>query len=272
MFAIGAFADLSGISAKALRLYDRMGLFRPAWTDAATRYRYYSAAQLPELRRIVALRNTGMPLAEIARVRHPLDLRAALEQRRRELEAQRADLERRLAALAIRFDSTNGDDTDSALDTADVVVRTLEPQLVASRAIASHEDVADAFYELETHVRNAGARAPRPPGVVLGDDAEAQRIFVPIRRLVPAGERITVERLASVRAATTLHHGSYAGLGEARASLDRWIERAGMAPSGSLRILYLQFGAERELQVPSAFIVERDADFVTELQQPVASA
>src|SRR3954453_20322191 len=60
VFTIGAFAGFSGISAKALRLYDRMVLFRPAWTDGATGYRYYSAAQLPELRRIVALRDTGM--------------------------------------------------------------------------------------------------------------------------------------------------------------------------------------------------------------------
>src|SRR4051795_1228036 len=124
-----------------------MGLFRPAWTDTATRYRFYSAAQLPELRRIVALRDTGMPLAEIARVRQPTELRAALEQRRRDMEAQRADLERRLAALAIRVDSGG----DGAADGTDVVVRTLEPQLVATRVVGSDEDVGDAFYELETH-------------------------------------------------------------------------------------------------------------------------
>src|SRR4051794_33706659 len=112
MFAVGAFANLSGVSAKALRLYDRMGLFRPAWTDSATGYRYYSAAQLPELRRILALRDTGMPLAKIAEVGRPADLRAALEVRRRELEAQRTDLERRLAALAIRVDSADDGASD----------------------------------------------------------------------------------------------------------------------------------------------------------------
>jgi hypothetical protein len=36
-----------------------------------------------------------------------------------------------------------------------------------------------------------------------------------------------------------------------------------------MRILYLQFGAEPELRVPRGYVVERDADFVTELQLPV---
>jgi DNA-binding transcriptional MerR regulator len=268
VFAIGAFAHLSGVSAKALRLYDRMGLFCPAWTDAATGYRYFSAAQLPELRRIVALRDTGMPLAEIARVRQTSDLRPALEQRRLELEAQRADLERRLAALAIRIDAPARGEADAA----DVVLRMLEPQLVASRNLTADEDVGEAFYALETQVRDAGVRAPRPPGAVIGGDDERRRIFIPIRRPLPTTARITVERLAATRAATVLHHGGYARLGDARATLDRWIGRAGMVPSGPARILYLQFGAETELRLPSAFLVERAADFVTELQQPVMAA
>jgi hypothetical protein len=69
--------------------------------------------------------------------------------------------------------------------------------------------------------------------------------------------------------ASVLHRGSYAGLASARAALDRWIDAAGLTPAGPLRVLYLQFGAEPELRVPRAYLVERDADFVTELQQPV---
>ena len=62
MFTIGSFAELTGVSAKRLRHYDTLELFRPAWTDPDSHYRYYLAAQIPELQRIVALRDLGIPL------------------------------------------------------------------------------------------------------------------------------------------------------------------------------------------------------------------
>jgi hypothetical protein len=37
-----------------------------------------------------------------------------------------------------------------------------------------------------------------------------------------------------------------------------------------MRTLYLQFGAEPELRVPPGWVVQRDADLITELQLPVA--
>ena len=90
MFRIGEFASLGGVSAKMLRAYDALALFRPVWVDPTTSYRYYSPAQLPELRRIVALRHVGVPLAEIAGlVAGGEDLRAVLDRRRSELERER---------------------------------------------------------------------------------------------------------------------------------------------------------------------------------------
>ena len=47
-----------------------------------------------------------------------------------------------------------------------------------------------------------------------------------------------------------------------------WVAAAGLVPTGPLRVLYLQFGAEPELRVPRGYLVHRDADFVTELQHP----
>jgi hypothetical protein len=34
-------------------------------------------------------------------------------------------------------------------------------------------------------------------------------------------------------------------------------------------VLYLQFGADPTLRLPGGWVVERDADFLTELQLPV---
>ncbi len=72
------------------------------------------------------------------------------------------------------------------------------------------------------------------------------------------------------RAATLLHRGDYDTLPAARRALVAWAAAAGYAPTGSMRTLYLQFGAEPELRLPRGWVVDRAAEFVTELQLPVA--
>ena len=64
----GGFARRSGLSAKALRLYDRIGLLRPAEVDRANGYRPYHESQLYAARLIVLLRRLDMPLAQVAAV------------------------------------------------------------------------------------------------------------------------------------------------------------------------------------------------------------
>ncbi|HET9456955.1 MAG TPA: MerR family transcriptional regulator [Candidatus Limnocylindrales bacterium] len=291
MFTIGPFARLAGVSPKMLRSYDALGLFRPVWLDRTTGYRYYSPAQLPELRRIAALRDVGIGLAEIGRlVAGGGDLRAALERRRAELEVERAEIDRRLAALDIHVRHTAGGAFDPAagpfdpaagpFDAAggagdgsggglDVVVRPIGPELVASREVGEAEDDADAFSELETYVRDRGRRARRPPGALV-DEGSIWTIYVPLSGPVPPSGRIDVRRLPACRAATLLVRGPYGGIVGARATLEAWVAAAGLRSAAPLRIVYLQFGAERALRIPPGYVVERATDYVTELQLPVA--
>lgn len=65
LLTIGQLADRSGLSLKALRLYDELGLLPPARVDPASGYRYYDAGQLDGARLIGLLRQVRMPLAEI---------------------------------------------------------------------------------------------------------------------------------------------------------------------------------------------------------------
>jgi DNA-binding transcriptional MerR regulator len=63
--SISEFARRSRLSPRALRLYDELGLLAPARVDAATGYRFYTADQVETARLIAALRQLGVPLAEI---------------------------------------------------------------------------------------------------------------------------------------------------------------------------------------------------------------
>ena len=267
MFRIASFAELAGVSPKVLRDYDRRGLFRPAWVDPESSYRLYSPAQLPELRRILGLRDLGVGLTEIYRlVTARADLRGTLEHRRATLEAERRELDRRLASLGITL-AAGG----SSVPLPDIVVRSLRAELVATLDVARvrGHDVGRAFYELELAVRDAGVRAPRPPGALVGTgDEERDRsvVFVPIRRGAPG---IASRRLPACRAATALHRGSYGALPRTWRALDDWISAAGLRPLEPARVLYLQFGAEADLHLPARYLVEDDERYLTEIQVPL---
>jgi DNA-binding transcriptional MerR regulator len=65
LLSIGSFADRTRLSRKALRIYDRSGLLRPAEVDPDTGYRRYRPGQVPAGRLIGLLRGAGLGLAEI---------------------------------------------------------------------------------------------------------------------------------------------------------------------------------------------------------------
>src|SRR5881394_833082 len=66
LMAIGRFARLTGLTVKALRHYDELGLLRPAAVDADTGYRSYSSAQLARAEAIRMLRRLEVPLDDVA--------------------------------------------------------------------------------------------------------------------------------------------------------------------------------------------------------------
>src|ERR1700678_1345563 len=65
---IGEFASRSRLSARALRIYDELGLLAPTRVDEDSGYRFYEPGQLKQARLIAALRQLQVPLAEIKAV------------------------------------------------------------------------------------------------------------------------------------------------------------------------------------------------------------
>ena len=62
-YRIREFAELAGVTVRALHHYDRLGLLKPRRTQ--TGYRVYSAKDLETLEQIVALKFIGLPLDKI---------------------------------------------------------------------------------------------------------------------------------------------------------------------------------------------------------------
>jgi DNA-binding transcriptional MerR regulator len=65
LISIGRMARGSGLTVKALRHYDRVGLLVPATVDPDTGYRYYRADQMAAARLIQTLRSVDVPLEQV---------------------------------------------------------------------------------------------------------------------------------------------------------------------------------------------------------------
>ena len=90
---------MAGVTVKALRHYDRLGLLKPVRSEAG--YRLYHAGDLARLQQIVALKSLGLPLKDIRTLldRDPLPLAATFRQQREVLEEKRRMLDRAIQAL-----------------------------------------------------------------------------------------------------------------------------------------------------------------------------
>lgn len=95
MLTISQFADRSGLSASALRFYERKGLLPPA-TRRENGYRAYAPAQVAEARFISSLRAAGIPISAIREF-----LRRDGRTREAMLATWRQDLSARLLSLQV---------------------------------------------------------------------------------------------------------------------------------------------------------------------------
>lgn len=74
LMQIREFSARSGLTQKALRLYDQNGLLPPSYINPESHYRYYLPELLARARRIILLRRLEMPLVLIGQI---LDVSAA---------------------------------------------------------------------------------------------------------------------------------------------------------------------------------------------------
>jgi MerR family transcriptional regulator/heat shock protein HspR len=87
LYIISVAAELAGVHAQTLRIYERKGLIEPARTEGGSRR--YSERDIELLQRIQELTNEGVGLSGVRRI---LDLEAQLEAAGAEIERLREEL------------------------------------------------------------------------------------------------------------------------------------------------------------------------------------
>jgi len=276
MFRIGEFSKLTRVSVRMLRHYDQLGLLKPLRTDSSTGYRYYSADQLSRLNRIVALRDLGFSLEQI---RGLLDDDLPSEQLLGMLKLKRAEIQQgmqaeqmKLARLEARIGQMDG---QAGVTKFDVVVREIEPQLVATRREVAPDDdrITYMFEELERYVDRFNARADKPPLTIYHDpeyrdeDIDAE-VGVPLTKPIPGTDEVRVVEMPRIaQAACVVHTGSYATIYQAYNALLNWIDANGYRMTGAIRKIYLGYSAEGlGFELPPTYLTKDSKQFVTELQ------
>src|SRR5262245_6367506 len=116
IYRVHEFAELAGVTVKALHPYDRLGLLQPRRTDGG--YRIYLDRDLERLEQIIALKFLGLPLQQIKAVLdHPdLELPDTLRLQREALEEKREHLNRAIRAIRAAEEAIGpGKTTDPAM-------------------------------------------------------------------------------------------------------------------------------------------------------------
>jgi DNA-binding transcriptional MerR regulator/effector-binding domain-containing protein len=275
MFAIGDFANLGRVSVRMLRHYDAIGLLRPAQVDPHTGYRYYAAAQLSLLNRVIALKDLGFTLQQVQVIIDEQvdagELRGMLRMRRAQLAAALAEDNARLARVDARLRMI---ETEGHMDTGDVILKSTPALRVAelSAPAASYEgpDISAAltplYPQLMERMEAAGVAmtgspiayylpAPTAPG----DESITVHAAFPIAAEPPVGAGFEMTTLPAVEhAATLIHHGSMAEAFRTGQLIAQWIDENGYRAVG------LGYAREIYLDCPD------DLDkWVTEMQVEV---
>ncbi len=272
MYKIGEFSRLSRVTVKTLRHYDELGLLKPAQVDRFTSYRYYTAAQLPQLYRILALKDLGLSLEQVGRLLRQgvpaTELRGMLRLKQAELQEVVDAEQGRLARVTARLAQL---EQEATMSTIDVVIQEVPTLRVVSRRgiVANYGSQGPLWDEAAAYMQTHHLQ-PNGPCLTVYYDEEYKEQDVDLEVCepvdAPPDDRgpVKVLDLPTVPLmASTVLHGPYSALNETYSALMQWIAQSGYRIVGPNREVYLRNQADHGVS---------PEDCVTEVQFPVARA
>ncbi|GGG23544.1 MerR family transcriptional regulator [Rhodococcoides trifolii] len=260
------------MSVRMLRHYDSIGLLRPAKVDGSSGYRYYDVAQFNRLNRLVALKDLGFTLQDVAVM---IDDDADTARLREMLSSRRADLRSRIeadrAALASVQARLRAIESETVM--SDITVVTVPSIRVAQlSAVADSWEPASIAPVVQPLCGRLGevlrAAGVTPTGELLvhyaPTDDERVQVFaaIPVAVDPNSNDDFDVVDLPAVTVASAVHHGSMDDVLPLYQEIDRWISDNGHSSLSLGREVYRYYGAGdpsswvTEIQVPLSASVE----------------
>jgi DNA-binding transcriptional MerR regulator len=242
MFKIGTFSQLTGVTVKALRFYDRVGLLKPAEVDRFTGYRYYTIGQIDHLNRILALKDLGLSLDEIGRVlsENPsaAEIRGMLRLKQAQLHQIIEEEQARLHRVEARLRQI---EREGQMPAHEVVVRDVAEQCVLAyrEILAGPWEIGPLFVRVAQAIQKRDIESTGPHlalyhhGEYREHDLDVE-IAIPISESAPQSVPLDdacmmqCRTLPAVQVASTLcRMESQADIFAANRDLSRWIVENG---------------------------------------------
>jgi effector-binding domain-containing protein len=235
--------------------------------DTLTGYRYYTLDQLPRLHRILALKDLGFSLEQVAHLLEddlsPLELRGMLRLKQSELRREVQEQLDRLERLEARLGMI---EQENQLPSHEVIIKRVDPLRVVSlrQVIPSYWDEEPLWVELANQIEQAGIKTCEPSLSIY--HAGGTEIDAEVCLAVPADvtnvNGISIQTLPQVETmASTIHKGPFTGFANAYADLLKWIDVNGYRVNGPDREVYLRLPEEGQYR--------SDPNALTEMQVPV---
>ena len=274
MFKIGEFSRVAQVSTHLLRYYDEIGLFSPSDTDPQTGYRYYSANQLPQLNRIIVLKDLGFSLDQIAKLMQDnissSEIRGMLTLKKAQIEQTLIEEFDRLKRVEFRLEQL--DDENGFTNSHDVILKSIpDHHYLSLRQITkTDEEIAKMFdvvfsvgraHTFQTQ-SNCLAVVHSPPKAELDwelgyvvDDPNTKSIMVYDEKILSVRHLPTEETMA-----TAVHIGTWGTGYTAYNRLGVWIEENGYQICGAAREVFLHinpFGSSEDNVIEFQLPVEK---------------
>jgi DNA-binding transcriptional MerR regulator len=172
-YRVREFADLAGVTVRALHHYDRLAVLRPRRTESG--YRVYSGRDLERLEQIVALKFLGLPLKEIKTLldREARRLPEVLRSQRLALEEKRRSLEQAIRAIQ---------EAEEAIASGKPADTQVLARIIEVIEMQDNTEFTNRYYSPEAQAKLAGKREDWTPAL----QAEATRAWSELFRDIEA--------------------------------------------------------------------------------------
>ena len=280
MFRIGEFSKLCGLSADTLYHYEKLKILVPMAVDKFTNYRYYDASQLVSVNKILALKDAGFSLEEVANILNDgISVSMLLEM----LESKAALLETTLSNESNRLERLHTNifliKNGGIAQMNEISIKRVEPILVASvRRVFPKKDFDKNLDEMwpvaNDYIDKMGVKRTIPclmlyhsgwwnlkeQNIMYNEENLDVEVAEPVTKSFDSNEKVKVYELPKVeKMACIIHNGPFSTIGKTCDMLFEWMKQNN----------YLADGTIREIYHNGEWATDNPDEYITEMQIPI---